>query len=95
MFETLILTVLKCALCQFFGYCTEHDDCPDGVCDDALRAIDSLGEATPPVLMAPEAPAPLTAIKWDWSYIEPLTNAVVELVRCIKGLIGMSPQRVG
>ena len=82
------LKMLQMALCQFFGFCIDQEECPDGVCDDTLQAIDTLGDDTPAPTVAPGR---LMSSKFEiqWDELECLTTSVKELIKCLRKFLGL------
>lgn len=93
MFKLLVIKAIQVALCQFYGFCLKQDDCPDGVCDDALKAVDSLQE-TPTPTMAPGTVQSIDFGDIDWTQLKAVSDAVVELIAALKAFFGMD-RRVG
>ena len=95
MFQNLMIALavkaIQAALCQILGICIDSDDCPDGVCDEALRAADSLDEVSPGVAMSPESTQALN-FDIDWTQLQPLTQAIVALIEALKAFLGLAPK---
>lgn len=91
MMNLIAFKAIQWALCNFLKICIEHDDCPDGVCDEALLAIDGVEDDSPPVKAASGNVQSVGAI--DWSYMPAFADAVVALIAAAKGLFGLN--RVG
>ena len=85
----LALKALQAALCQIFGFCLDQDECPDGVCDEVLRDLDSLDEASPGVAMSPEA---TQALNFDiqWDRLGELTEATKAFVTALRAFLGLA-----
>jgi len=90
MFQKLLIAAaikaIMAALCQIYGFCLDQDECPDGVCDEALQAIESLDEAPQPTVTKP------MAIDFDiqWDKLQPLVAATVELINALKAFLGLN-----
>ena len=82
------IKMLQLALCQFFGYCIEQEECPDGVCDEAMKAVDTLGEDSP---MPTVSPGRLQAARFDiqWDQLDCLVTSVSALVECLRKFLGL------
>lgn len=93
MMNLLILKAVQLALCQFFNFCLDSDECPDGVCDDALDALDKITEETPPLMVAPGKTMAFGIGDIDWGQLENVVNATVALATALKAFFGIN--RVG
>lgn len=84
----LIVAGLQAALCQFFDFCINHEDCPDGVCDDATVSIDKLGDERPGVAIGPgRVQSPSFNFQWDrLSQVAAAAKAFVDELRAFLGL---------
>lgn len=95
MFQNLMIALavkaLQSALCQMFGFCINQDDCPDGVCDEALVALDSLDDDSPSTAMSPDKTQALN-FEIDWKQLQPLVQATVALIAALKLFLGLGPK---
>lgn len=93
MFQQLLIAAavkaMQMALCSLFGFCINQEDCPDGVCDDALRSIDSLGDENIEPVVSPEK---TRAFDFDirWDQLKPLVDATVAFIDALKSFLGLS-----
>ena len=95
MFQNLAiqaaLKLLQVALCQFFGFCLDQEDCPDGVCDELMQECDEFGKCTPePTMVTPQA----FDFNPDWSEFSNLVEAARTLIASIKRFLRLE-SRVG
>lgn len=90
MFQSLAIAALQFALCHFLGFCINQKDCPDGVCNEAAEAVDSLGERTPVPTVDPTKTQAMF-VAWNWDAINEVTDAIKTLVVALKKLIGDTP----
>jgi len=93
MFKNMMIAaavaVLQRAMCQIFGFCLDHEECPDGVCDPLLSELDSLDDDSPVVTMAPGlTQAPNFDIQWD--QINELVQAGLTFIRALRSFLGLS-----
>jgi hypothetical protein len=91
MLLTLAIKAFHAAICQFYGYCLEDENCPDGVCDDALDALDSLDADTPQPVVKPGVTQSFD-FAIDWEQLKPLVDATVLFVTTLKAFLGLSPK---
>jgi hypothetical protein len=90
MFQQILIAAaikaIMAALCQIYGFCLDQDECPDGVCDEAIKAIESLDEAPQPTVTKP------MAFDFDiqWDKLQPLVAATVELINALKAFLGLN-----
>jgi len=91
MFKSLAVAALQFALCHFLGFCMSQDECPDGVCVDAAKAVDSLGERAPVPAIDPTKTQAVFS-DWNWDAIGEVTAAITTLVLALKKLIGDTPK---
>lgn len=82
---------IKVAACRFLGFCLEQSECPDGVCDDAVKALDNLGVSDDEITAVPKASVDLTSI--NWTALKEVCDAIVVLVAALKVFFGIN--RVG
>ena len=92
MLQLLAIKAIQFALCHFLGFCMNQEDCPDGVCDEAAAAVDSLGDDTPQVSVSPVVTQAFLS-DFNWSAMSEVATAIVALVEALKKLMGNS--RVG
>lgn len=96
MFKNLLFSAaikaLQVALCTFYGLCMDQEDCPDGICDDALSAIDNLGESSPEPVASP-GKAMAFDFNFQWDKLQPLVEATVAVINALKAFLGLN--RVG
>ncbi|MEM1224590.1 MAG: hypothetical protein AAGJ40_02775 [Planctomycetota bacterium] len=90
MWQQIAIKALQLALCHFFQICVEQDECPDGVCDDALEAIDSLMDVPDPTVAAGRVQAFHFNIQWD--QLECVVTSVRELVTCLRKFLGLDTE---
>ena len=81
-----VLKNLPAILCQLFGYCIDHEECPDGVCDEIIKQCDEFGECVP----EPSA-TKLQAFDFnpDWDELKPLVDAALAFVDALRRFIGV------
>ena len=87
----LAVKAFQAALCQFFGICIDFEECPDGVCDETLQAIDDLDESAPNVVVAP---GKTQALNFDlnWDAFPALSEAAKAFVVALRAFLGLSPK---
>lgn len=91
MFKILMFKGLQIALCQLYGFCLSQPECPDGVCDEAMDAIDNINVPDPAVTPGKVQAFDIGDI--DWSKLKEVSDAVVALITALKSFFGMN--RVG
>lgn len=98
MFQSIAISIalrlIQASFSQFFTCVNEADDCPDGICDDALRALDDLDNSTPNVSIAPGKVRAFDFGSINWSELKPLADSVVAMLAALKAFLGLS-HRVG
>lgn len=96
MIQSLLISaavkVIQMALCQFYGFCMSQDECPDGVCDDAVKAVDSLADIGEPTADPTKVRA--LGLSPDWSKLKPLTDATVAFIEALMAFLGVN-RKVG
>lgn len=96
MFRTLLISLavkaLQAVLCQFFEVCKGDENCPNGVCDDAIADIQNLNDD-----MADPLSAKPQSLNFDiqWDQLECLVQTVRELITCIRKFLGLADRTVG
>lgn len=88
MFQKLVMVAIQAALCHFLGYCMNQEECPDGVCTEAAKAVDSLGAEMPaadPTVTQAAFP------QWNWSAIQEVADAITTLVAALQKLFNKTP----
>ena len=85
----LAIKALQAALCQIFGFCLDQDDCPDGVCDEVLVEIDTLGDESPNVTVAPGT---TQAFNFDiqWDRLGDLADAAKVFIAALRAFLGLT-----
>lgn len=82
-----VIRNLPAILCQFFGFCIDHEDCPDGVCDELMKECDEFGNCTPePSATKPQA----FDFNPDWSEFAGLVSAAREFVAALQRFLGLT-----
>lgn len=89
----LAIKALQAALCQIFGYCSDQEECPDGVCDEVLSSLDKLDEESPSTAMGPGNTQALN-FDFQWDQLQNVTQAAVAFINALKSFLGLGP-RVG
>ena len=79
-----VLKGLQWALCQFFGWCMEQEDCPDGICDEVMGEVRNLS------VPDPTSPSPQSfAFDIQWDQLECLVTCTRELIACLRKFLGL------
>lgn len=90
MFQQILIAAaikaITAALCQLFGFCLDSENCPDGVCDDAIEAVNSLNESPEPLVGKPMA----FEFNFQWDQLNNLVEATVAFVNALKAFLGMN-----
>ena len=87
--SAIALQALQLALCQFFGFCINQEDCPDGVCDDLLKAVDELGDDAPQAVVSSGRTMAFN-FNPDWTRIKPLVDAAMAFVNELRLFLGIN-----
>lgn len=90
MFQQVLIALavkaIQAVLCQFFEICKGDENCPDGVCDDAIADVQKLSDETPdPLTVKPQS----LSFDIQWDQLECLVATVRELVTCIRKFLGL------
>ena len=83
----LAVKAVQLALCQFFKVCENHEDCPDGVCVAAQKAIDEVGEKVAEPVAQPTTQS--FGFNPDWTKLQPLVEATVAFLGALRAFLGV------
>ena len=92
MFQQLItklaIQAVCAAMCQFFGFCCEDEQCPDGICDELFTELDGLGDESPAVTVSP-ARTQAFEFSPDWAEFQGLVECAIEFVQRLRRFLNL------
>lgn len=86
---SIAVAAIQQLLCQFLEICLNHEDCPDGVCDEARAELDRLDTDRPMVTMSPGTTSQSTGIDWQWDRLSEVSDAIRQLVVALRAFLGL------